>query len=668
MNYYPLFQYFLSNKAAPMEIDYPWLLTNQSQLRTTVETRLTHPDVPVETLLEYATSSYENQRAWVAGHKKTPVTYLVTMAQKTPLTATRVIAALLANSQLPLEWVQTFAQKIKSFDFIIANRADLNIELIELLVMRNNCPSTLRSLLDSEGLTEKSLITLTERLGLEEMLSAYEKYAVPNAILPQALKLQIGYKLRFAQCAQLSEKQVGIWFKLADPKARLALMGNKAFSKDVIEHIIAQGSVDEKRSIACNPVLTESQQIKLTSHTRHNILESILSNACVVKSVLDSASLNPDKHIQLLVANHPNTQVKALSRLSRSSFAEVRAIVAKHENTALDDLKKLAGDKEHIVYRAILGNKRLSTIRALKNNALLLVDQACHAFNFMDLHSPKRITKLLINSKHPSEVGFIFELNDCKAIDVLSQLQSVFINDRHKLDRHRYIQFIDEVRRYVPVASRLGLLVEPAMLKKVLSVFDQDLVINILMQYDKNSSADCIRMLAYLVGHENPTTNRNYRDAIWQWINSREGVCLHDYLSNKHNSLVDSVFGVQSFYQVRFIGNVDAVNNELDDDWQINMPLNPQELMTIGDLQRHCVGGKYYAQRCIDGSNVIFQLVPDGNVQSGFTCQFSLQGRLLQAKGFANDTVSFEGKQMARNAFRTLTQNCAINTPTELAA
>jgi hypothetical protein len=89
---------------------------------------------------------------------------------------------------------------------------------------------------------------------------------------------------------------------------------------------------------------------------------------------------------------------------------------------------------------------------------------------------------------------------------------------------------------------------------------------------------------------------------------------------------------------------------------ELNFPQNVNELREIGDKQRHCVGSLFYAERCVDGANVIFQIAPRNNMKHGFTFQFARSGALLQSKGFLNEAVNNTMKQVAKQVFKALMQ------------
>jgi hypothetical protein len=175
------------------------------------------------------------------------------------------------------------------------------------------------------------------------------------------------------------------------------------------------------------------------------------------------------------------------------------------------------------------------------------------------------------------------------------------------------------------------------------------------MQYEPLEAMDCLRMLSTLVSFEDKRANAESVINVQQWIaeNSihKDG-CFHGYLISKEKVLMQSAGII--FFQKRLSSAVSKANKLLDTGWEINLPENAQELATIGDMQRHCVGTRFYAERCVDGSNIIFQIMPKGNMRNGYTFQYSRSGSLLQAKGYANSGVPANMQKKSKSIFMLL--------------
>jgi hypothetical protein len=411
-----------------------------------------------------------------------------------------------------------------------------------------------------------------------------------------------------------------------------------------------------KKAVAGNSSLSISTLDRLSTETRGDVNSAVARNPSTSAKTLYVLAKSEFSHVRQLVVMHANACADALTLLSNDEVSVIRKECAKNINTPLNVLKHLASDKSVLVSQSVLCNKSLGEIVKLKKYEIVLRDSGFGAFDFYQVASPKKITSLFINSKHQNEVEFIFGSKDCSTINAISALQSAFTNQRGKINRDDYLKFLGAVNAQVPPNKRAGLAVDNITLKMVLKHFSSQLVIDILMQYSPDESADCLRMLSTLVMFDNEDVNDENIADVNLWISKvKSKFCFHGYLTNKSNKNMLEIKSV--FYQARFIESTKEASKLLDAGWHVELPVDADELMEIGKTQRHCVGTKFYAERCVDGSNIIFHISPRENTRKGYTFQYCRSGRLLQAKGFANSSVPNHMKQKSKMVFNELIKN-----------
>ena len=135
----------------------------------------------------------------------------------------------------------------------------------------------------------------------------------------------------------------------------------------------------------------------------------------------------------------------------------------------------------------------------------------------------------------------------------------------------------------------------------------------------------------------NIAQNERYRFAY--------GIFFHDYLMNKERRSKRALKNEPVFYQARFRPLIDQFNVELQQhpthkNLQVYLPENARDLRNIGQRQRHCIGGDFYAKNCLAGRDIVFATTQDTYLKRGYTFQFDSQtGELLQTEGFARATT-----------------------------
>ena len=452
----------------------------------------------------------------------------------------------------------------------------------------------------------------------------------------------------------LKTKSLLAFLPMLDEKGRIEMAKNPSADAQVLELLAADPSAMVKRTVAAHPNCPLPLLERFSCMERGDVVMGALMNPNVTASVLSSLSKSTQARIREMVAQHPSTHPETLERLSSDAEPAVRAAVGVNPNTPLQVLRRLSGDFTLSVSSAVAKNSAMGVVTQLNHFPHLLKNVGIGAFNFYQNQSPNRVTKLLINSKHPAEVAFLFGSGDCRMVDAISSLQGAFMTTKHKLDRDGYLCALQTITEQVHPSRRLGLTVESVYLKKAMHWFGWPLMVHIFAQYDADEAKDCIRMLALMVSSPRKETNREFHQRIEAWLSnsSPEIPCFHNYLVSINKNM--HRFSTIPFFQAQLTGALPDANKLLPKGWSVNLPLNSKELFLLGEAQSHCVGGSYYADRCMDGSNIIFQLCKDGDMKGGYTFQYSRNGRLLQGKGFGNSAVPSSVQQLSLRVAITL--------------
>lgn len=454
----------------------------------------------------------------------------------------------------------------------------------------------------------------------------------------------------------LSLETIETLLPLTDRQGQINAGSNIATSGETLIKMIPHSSIELKRAIATNPNTPRAYLDKLANEHRGNVMHGVAMNPNADAKLLISLSKRKEEHIRQAVAEHHNTPEEALVTLGCDQSYKVRKAVALNPKTPVASLKRLAGDIKASVSSSVLKNSSMGEVSKLENYEKILKLSGYGAFDFHKVDSPKKATKIFINSKHPNEVEFLFGSEHCEALNAISALQSAYTNRKGKINRADYLTFLGTVNDRVIGKSRMGLAVDNITLKRVFSYFDRLLVVDIISQYEPDEAKDCLRMLASLVSFDDARLNQKNKLEIEGWLfHNQSKFCFHGYLTKKSKDLW--VLAGSKFFQQVFSEKVTEANKLLDSGWEINLPVQSSELLQIGAAQRHCVGTKFYADRCIDGSNVIFQIVPKNEIKQGYTFQFSRTGILLQAKGFCNSHVPEQYKRDSKRIMQFFLKN-----------
>lgn len=437
--------------------------------------------------------------------------------------------------------------------------------------------------------------------------------------------------------------------QMTDEKGKAAIISNPSVGVELLESLSGDPSAFVRSAVALCEKVSGAILSRLSNDRNTNVVRNAAANPCADSALLNALSRRPEAFIREAVAKNKHTSGETLSALAKDSCDKVRAAVASHPSTPVLSLKILSSDKVSKVSSSVASSPSMGIITELEEHHALLKNYGQGAFNFHSLMSPKKVMKLLINSKHPSELAFIFGSGHAGAVDGLISLQSAFINERLKLNRADYLLALDKINENVAGKRRAGAAVEADYMKIFIKYLGVDLLVAVLAQYEPDEAKDCIRMAHALLSFERKEKNRENLAAILKVVES-ERVDFHDYLTSKTKDLWREK--LNGFFQKSLLPFVPEANDLLAGGWEVNLPGNAFELAAIGDAQSHCVGGPYYAQQCAEGTNIIFQIMPRGDMRRGYTFQYARNGRLLQAKGFGNSAVPETRKSESKAVMR----------------
>ena len=309
----------------------------------------------------------------------------------------------------------------------------------------------------------------------------------------------------------------------------------------------------------------------------------------------------------------------------------------------------------------------MESAHALKS----LFDMGYNLAELASIHKIKQFVKTCINSAHKEEVAFLLRGMTCEAenqetqlntrhlgLSALSAIQGLFTQDR-KMDRHNYLLFMTWVNENDIFPSAFECAADTLIdAEKTIGL---DGIKSVLIEQNAHTTKrapaarDTFLFISELVTHDEPEAVEKQTKLINRWVaKNADSYCemFHDYLMNKCKRDNGRDILPANFYQMIFSSTAEEINEELKKEKsnvRLYLPNNTAQLNTIGNVQRHCVGGGFYANKCVNGHNTIFAMKIDGTLKHGYTFQFDTVTRsLLQAEGFCRCEVPAEYVKLAK--------------------
>jgi hypothetical protein len=290
-----------------------------------------------------------------------------------------------------------------------------------------------------------------------------------------------------------------------------------------------------------------------------------------------------------------------------------------------------------------------------------LAEYGYNIAQLFDMVKTKQFVRALIGTAHKEEVTFFIQAQTC-VLSSISALQHVFTRGQ-KLDRHGYIEFITQFNKFTRNDMRedLATKIDGGVfdltgnnLQLAINAIGWDGVLNVVRNQGTIAARDTLNMLASVTYSEYEEETARQITLVNRWLvkevhlncindnkQNEYNSCFHDYLAKKQVR-DDGVPALAApFYQTRLNSLVDGINAQLkarnyEQVLSVFLPANAAELRRIGTAQRHCVGGKNYADQCATGRSVIFAIKVGGSLKHGFTFQYDTHSQsLIQAEGFS---------------------------------
>ncbi len=384
-----------------------------------------------------------------------------------------------------------------------------------------------------------------------------------------------------------------------------------------------------------------------------------------------------DNDIGAFLARHPDISPDHLVQYAYDDY-EVQVEVLCHPNIKTETFNSLFRAKarfnDEIKNSVIKDSKAFFLLQQFDKLDVFGLEYGHDIFDFKFVNSPKKFTQMLIGTKHPEEVAFLFNSLHAETLTAISALQSTYTNARGKVDRQAYLGALTTLNALVEKDEKgktnmAGLAVDAITMKKALAFFSFEDVAQILMANKKDEARDIFRLTVSLIDRDDITENTKQEKLVRRWLDKQQdfGTLFHDYLTNKQmRDLGESTVLVDFFQSKISDEQLSEIERGLEQKIKLVLPVHAGELRKLGRAQRHCVGTKYYADRCVDGSNIIFALTTGERSNECFTYQFARStGKLEQAKGFSNSACEPHLEPIAKAVFAKILAFCEQAEKTE---
>lgn len=554
---------------------------------------------------------------------------------------------------------------------LLVTEKSLPVVVLRYILMKTKNVNTRRKIVNFCAKAALFFPELISKPPIEEHISIVAKCPIPENIFG---RLWGGSKQY--QCALLSnpytdEKATLGLFTLCKEDDWEFLAANPNTPASLLEKMANSTRVSVRQAVAKNPNTTVKVLSKLCHDRNVTVKKAVASNpATLPQDLLTLARNSDDNHadVRVQISLRCNLPESVIAVLLKDKNKKVRANIALQHLTSISDLKTLANDIEPSVSSKVLKNPNMGAISTLIEYQIFLSKNPELAFLFYNLESPKKTLKLLIGSKHQEEINFVFGAKHIDCIDTISSIQSMFLTPKFKTDRDSYIGFLGELNSRINSNQFNALNIDGRRLAAVRKHFGTELMFDIISQYEITEARDTLELLGSVVSFENKSQNKRHQNIVLNYLKEgKEGsiaeghiFCLHRFLTKMSLKLFGGIS--RNFKQESMLANFNDAMDVISKDseyknWRLNWPVTTEQLAYIGKRQNHCVGTQYYADRCVEGSNIIFQISPKGNLRRGFTFQFHTSGRLLQSQGFSNDVhVPRSIESLARKVLSAMKQ------------
>ena len=414
----------------------------------------------------------------------------------------------------------------------------------------------------------------------------------------------------------------------------------------------------------------------------HRLLDDYMGNGILhriapsvrIASIIDRLMDDGGAEYHHSLAKNPYLTQHQFERLYALDDTELLISMCQNRQCPKDIIDKLEQHENYAVYQAATVNKYYYDSPLAQYLGEDILEHPVDILNSMDVNfqsvahidNAKDLCKAVLGTAHPLEV-VIVDSNAYTArsagLSLLSTLQLLFMNPvKCKVDRHNYLAFLKRLMAVACPTWMHRLTVDDV--KGFMAVMGERTLHLLILANNHNSARDMVRMVAHLHADDMEDGTQRNTKAIRTWCKRHNdiGTKFHDYLARKERRHEQKKLVEQDFPQ--------AILAEYACDWPhetfgLFIPQNAKELISLGALQSHCVGGRHYAALLMHEATLIFALAPrqkDGalNLRKGYTFEYSNTGELKQSAGFANTDVAEELDKLSSDAYYYL-KTCRLN-------
>jgi hypothetical protein len=362
---------------------------------------------------------------------------------------------------------------------------------------------------------------------------------------------------------------------------------------------------------------------------------------------LDSTHQN-----QLRRAQSPDSSAAELEDLASSREASILLALIANPSTPADTLRRLAATPRINVRKALLDSPRCPLVSSIAEDRLAFegIDPAI----FVDQSSRRSVCRAIIGTGHRAEADLLFSDPTLRVIDCLRTLHSLFTihggkkRDR-KLNRHDYLRFLSDFNAR---GGRFEVLDLPMFtLLTSIRLLGQEGLVKVMTACEPERARLTLRLLEAVVGNPSVASAghatgddgeaAHQQQLLQRWIARHDDwpLRLHSYLARKYQRRRSrrKNRAPRALHQAQHALGIRRFNaRHAGEGRRVHLPRSERELQALGAVMANCVGSEHNVQDAVDGRHVILHVHPVGARRRGVTCQFSPDGRLLQARGFAN--------------------------------
>jgi hypothetical protein len=333
--------------------------------------------------------------------------------------------------------------------------------------------------------------------------------------------------------------------------------------------------------------------------------------------------------------------MSTLDSLPSADPAVLEALIADQETPA-DTLRAIARAPSIRARRRLLDSPRCPLVSSVAEDRLAF--EGVDLGLFVDQPSRRVICRALIGTAHRAEIRLLFSDPTFRVLDCLRTLHSLFTihggkkRDR-KLNRHDYLRFLSD---FTERGGQYGVLDLPVItLLTAIRLLGQERMVQVMTTGEPERAAHTLRLLEAVAGTQAGEDSPRQVQLLERWLARHEDwpERLHDYLDRKHRGRARRRRNraPRSLRQARLAPAVREFNRQAAGlGARIHLPRTERELQALGATMANCIGSEHNVDDAVEGRHLILHVHPPGTRRKGVTCQFDTQGRLLQARGFAN--------------------------------